>query len=202
MRKELFALGINGSPRRDGTTAELLKIALKGAKEEGAKELKTIYLVDYSLPPCEGCASYGGPCNLNKCVETGGEKVKEVMSIIIEADVLFFATPVYWFGPSGLMKNLIDRLTCLEHIKKMLDGKAGGILCTCEEEGASLTIGQLFLTLSDMGLLFPPYAYTYNKGLEISPDTEFYAYQMGRNAVVISKAFKERRWWSKDDFKF
>ncbi|HHN64404.1 MAG TPA: NADPH-dependent oxidoreductase [Nitrospirae bacterium] len=197
MMKSPRVLGINGSPRNNSTTDSLLNIALKGAIDSGATETEVLRLAEYSLPPCEGCVSYHGICNLQECTRRGGDVVRRILDTLKGADVLLFATPVYWFGPSGLMKNLIDRMTCLEHKQKILDGRVGGILCSYEEEGASLTISQLFLTLSDMGLMFPPYAYTYNRGETVSPDTEFYAYQLGKNAVLMSMAFMGKLWWNK-----
>lgn len=195
MKESLRVLGINGSPRNNSTTDTLLNIALRGAIDSGARETGVLRLAEYSLPPCEGCVSYQGVCNLEKCISNGGADVKRLLSSIQGADVLLFATPVYWFGPSGLMKNLIDRMTSLEHKKKSLDGRVGGILCSYEEEGASMTISQLFLTLSDMGLMFPPYAYTYNRGEAVSPDTEFYAYQLGKNSVLMSRKLDRIQWW-------
>ena len=195
MKETVKVLGINGSPRNNSTTDSLLNIALKGAIDSGAKETEILRLAEYSLPPCEGCVSYQGVCNLEECISNGGADVKRVLSNIQSADVLLFATPVYWFGPSGLMKNLIDSMTSLEHKQKLLDGRVGGILCSYEEEGASMTISQLFLTLSDMGLMFPPYAYTYNRGETLSPDTEFYAYQLGKNSVLMSRKLNRIQWW-------
>ncbi len=190
-------LGINGSPRDDSTSARLLLKALESARESGA-EIRELRMIETPLPPCDGCVSYYGTCNLEVCIEHGGEVVKEVLEELIASDVLLFATPVYWFGPSGLLKNLIDRMTSLEHGQKILDGRVGGILCSYEEEGASMTISQLFLALSDMGLMFPPYAYTYNRGREIEDDTEFYARQLGRNAVEMARVINGKRWWRKD----
>jgi multimeric flavodoxin WrbA len=189
-------LGIDGSPRQESVSSILLDRALNAAQEEGA-ELSVIKLVEYNIPPCQGCVSYNGVCNLEECLKHDGQALKEIFEEFISSQVLLFATPVYWFGPSGLMKNLIDRMTCLEHERKLLDGKVGGILCSYEEEGASTTISQLFLALSDMGLVFPPYAYTYNRGKELAEDTVFYAEQLGRNAVKMVRSIKDIHWWSK-----
>ncbi len=187
-------LGIDGSPRVNSISHRLLEIALEGAEKEGAST-GMLRLREYEIPPCEGCVSYYGRCNLQECIGHNGEGLKDLFDEILSSDVLLFATPVYWFGPSGLLKNLIDRMTCLEHEEKLLDGKVGGILCSYEEEGASTTISQLFLALSDMGLHFPPYAYTYNRGDKIEQDTAFYAEQLGRNAVMVAKCLDGKKWW-------
>ena len=187
-------LGINGSPREESTTEHLLKLALDASQSAGAtvEELK---LQKHPLPTCEGCVSYYGTCNLEECIRHGDENTAYVLKKLIEADVLIFATPVYWFGPSGLIKNLIDRMTSLEHKQKLLDGRVGGIICSYEEEGASMTISQLFLALSDMGLLFPPYAYTYNRGKEVDDLTKKYAVQLGINAVELFRKLNGTKWW-------
>ncbi len=187
-------LGINGSPRVNSSTEHLLELALKGAEKEGA-EIKELRLSEHPLPPCDGCVSYYGTCNLEECIKHGDENTAYVLKTLINSDVLIFATPVYWFGPSGLLKNLIDRMTSLEHKQKILDGRVGGIICSYEEEGASMTISQLFLALSDMGLLFPPYAYTYNRGREVDELTIKYAFQLGTNTVELFKKIKGTKWW-------
>jgi hypothetical protein len=86
-------------------------------------------------------------------------------------------------------------MTSLEHKQKLLDGRVGGIVCSYEEEGASMTISQLFLALSDMGLLFPPYAYTYNRGKEIDELTRKYAVQLGINTVELFRKLNGTKWW-------
>jgi len=187
-------LGINGSPREKSTTEQLLSLCLQAAKEQGA-EVEELRLIEHPLPTCQGCVSYYGNCNLEECIKQGDENTSYVLKKLIDSDVLIFATPVYWFGPSGLLKNLIDRMTSLEHKQKILDGRVGGIICSYEEEGAAMAISQLFLALSDMGLLFPPYAYTYNRGKEIDEMTEHYAVQLGINAVELYKRLNGSKWW-------
>ncbi len=44
---------------------------------------------------------------------------------------------------------------------KRFNGKVGGIIVTGHEEGASLVISNLFMTLTHYGMLFPPYSNMY-----------------------------------------
>lgn len=43
---------------------------------------------------------------------------------IDHADVLIFGSPIYWFGPSGIMKNFLDRFRPYFGNKKLLSKKA------------------------------------------------------------------------------
>lgn len=189
-------IGIDGSPRKDSVTAKLIELVLNEAASAGAT-IDKIKLIQYEIPPCMGCVSYQGTCNLDECLKQNGEKVVSLLKKLLDADAVVFGSPVYWFGPSGQMKNFIDRMTCLEHEKKLLDGKVAGLVFNYEDEGASMAIAEMFLTLSDMGFLFPPYGYTYNFGKNIDELTEFYARQMGRNMVKLAKMCKHTKWWQK-----
>ncbi len=189
-------IGIDGSPRRDSLTARLVDMVLTQAANAGATT-ETIKLIEYEIPPCMGCVSYNGVCNLEECYRQNGMTVVPLLKRLIEADGIVFGSPVYWFGPSGIMKNLIDRMTCLEHESKMLDGKIAGLVFNYEDEGASVAISEMFLTLSDMGFIFPPYGYTYNCGRQIDEMTVFYAEQMGRNMVRLAEMTRNQIWWQR-----
>jgi multimeric flavodoxin WrbA len=55
---------------------------------------------------------------------------------IIESDVIVFATPVYWYGPTALMKLFIDRLVyfnCPENRAK-IKGKQTALIIPFEDE--------------------------------------------------------------------
>ena len=64
-------LGIAGSPRRNGNTDLLLAEFLKGAASKGA-EVKTIYLNDLKITPCQHCDSCfkAGKCKIQDDMQT------------------------------------------------------------------------------------------------------------------------------------
>jgi len=85
---------------------------------------------------------------------------------IIESDILVFGTPVYWYGPTAIMKAFIDRFVyfnCPENREK-IRGKSAVVAIPFEEEDekASLatveifekSIGYLEMNLTDV-LLAP-----------------------------------------------
>jgi multimeric flavodoxin WrbA len=109
-------LGIYGSARKGGNTDQLLDRALEGAQSRGAEIIK-IYARDQEM--C-GCLACGG------CDETGKCVVKDDMQAIYplfeEADIIFLASPIYFYGVSGQVKLIIDRSQAMWS-KKMLQKK-------------------------------------------------------------------------------
>ncbi|MCS7138546.1 MAG: NAD(P)H-dependent oxidoreductase [Crenarchaeota archaeon] len=100
-------LAINGSPRgKKGNTDRILQSFLQGAKDAGA-QVETIYLRELRINPCLGCFTCWtrtpGVCIHN-------DDMVKVLPKIREADIVVYATPLYVFTVSGLMKNFMDRL--------------------------------------------------------------------------------------------
>lgn len=79
----------------------------RGAKENGNK-VEKLSLVGKELQFCRGCLACQktGKCIIKDDANEIAEKVKN-------ADVVVFATPVYYYAMSGQMKTLIDRMNCL-----------------------------------------------------------------------------------------
>ncbi len=104
-RREIMKkiLGIVGSPRRNGNTDILVNMILEGARATSAVT-ETIHLDEMEIEQCDGC---------HRCWSDGICRWKDDMPIIYEkiagCDVLVLGTPVYWFGPSAMMKSCLDR---------------------------------------------------------------------------------------------
>jgi multimeric flavodoxin WrbA len=96
-------LGIIGSPRRNGNTHILVGRLLEGAREVGA-HTETLFLGGLRIEECDGCHACwrDHPCPKN-------DDMNALYPAISAADVIVFGTPVYWFGPTALMKAFIDR---------------------------------------------------------------------------------------------
>jgi multimeric flavodoxin WrbA len=122
-------LGIIGSPRINGNTHVLVSKILEGA-EKGGSRGETVFLKDMDIKECDGChACWKG----NECSKY--DDMNNLYPKIIESDVIIFGTPVYWYGPTALMKSFIDRFVyfnCPENREK-IRGK-GAILAVPFEE--------------------------------------------------------------------
>jgi multimeric flavodoxin WrbA len=96
-------LAISASPRKAGNSDVLCDRFLEGAKESG-HDTEKIRLVEKNISPCVSC--YG--CNKTKtCVKK--DDMSEILSKLIDADVIILATPVYFYCMDAQMKMMIDR---------------------------------------------------------------------------------------------
>ncbi|MDH7597752.1 MAG: NAD(P)H-dependent oxidoreductase [Methanothrix sp.] len=99
-------LAINGSPKMDaGNTARILNPFLDGMREEGA-DVELFHTRKLKIGPCNGDMSCWfrnpGRCGQNDDMQMLYPKFED-------ADVIVWATPVYFSGVTGPLKNLMDR---------------------------------------------------------------------------------------------
>ncbi len=102
----IYILAINGSPHTEsGNTALILNPFLEGMKEAGA-EVELVYTRRLKIEPCSGdmgCwMEHPGKCGVKDDMEA-------LLPKIARADVLVWATPVYYSGITGPLKNVMDR---------------------------------------------------------------------------------------------
>ncbi|MEW6751110.1 MAG: flavodoxin family protein [Candidatus Latescibacterota bacterium] len=124
-------LGVVGSPRRGGNTHVLVEHVLQGARQAGA-ETEVLLLADLTVRECDGCHACwrGKPCSKR-------DDMAEVYPRIAASDAVVFGTPVYWYGPTALVKAFLDRFVyfnCPEH-RPLVRGRAAALAVPFEEEG-------------------------------------------------------------------
>ncbi len=96
-----------GSPRINGNTSELCKPFLNELKSFGAEVTYTT-LVNKRISPCKSCNKCQQVSEVYGCVQTDDDML-EIVSEIINSEVIVFATPIYtWYCPAE-MKALLDR---------------------------------------------------------------------------------------------
>jgi len=90
-----------------------------------------LFLHDLDIQECDGChACWEG----RECSKS--DDMNEVYPKIVQSDVIIFGTPVYWYGPTALMKAFIDRLVyfnCPEN-RARIRGKSAVVAVPFEEE--------------------------------------------------------------------
>ena len=94
---------LSSSPRKGGNSETLAAAFAKGAQEAG-HQVETVYLREKQIGFCKGCLSC---LNLGHCVIQ--DDAVEIAAKMHDADVLVFATPVYYYCVSGQLKTMLDR---------------------------------------------------------------------------------------------
>lgn len=96
-------LGISGHPRGIGTALLLLQEALEEARRAGAETL-LISVHEYAVTPCEAWewCSRGEGCAIS-------DEMWKVYPLLACCNALIIATPIYFGGPTSVLKRWIDR---------------------------------------------------------------------------------------------
>jgi multimeric flavodoxin WrbA len=191
-------LGIYGSPRKGGNTDLLLDQILEGARAVGA-EVESIYARKLKISGCIECGSCDdtGECAVHDDMDT-------VYPLLQEADVIFLASPNFFYNVTAQVKLLIDRSQAMWS-KKLLektpeqrrkyDGGKGYLICVGATKGKNLFVGveltaKYFFDALDMsyqgGLLLDRIE---AKGeIKKHPDVLEEGFNLGKSAVESMKS--------------
>jgi multimeric flavodoxin WrbA len=99
-------IALQGSPRKKGNTARIVEWVEEEVKSNG-HEIEKIYLNSKNIHGCLACG---------KCKETPDEigciqkdDGLEILEKIVSADLVIFASPLYFWGVTAQLKAIIDR---------------------------------------------------------------------------------------------
>lgn len=127
---------ITGSPRKDGNTFRMAEAFVKAAEEKGnpVTRFDAAFLDVGGCKSCGSCYQGGKPC----CF---GDDFNKVAPAIIDADVVVFAMPVYWYSLPAKMKAVLDKFMAFRVGGKDISGKECALLSCCEEHAMSMFDG-------------------------------------------------------------
>jgi multimeric flavodoxin WrbA len=133
------------------SNTETLCEFLSGRMEDQGIRCETVKLVEHDILP--GTLSDMGE----------GDEWPEILEKILAAEMLIFATPIWWGNHSSEIQRVIERLDeihdqILAGEPSPLEGKVGGIVITGDSDGAEHIIGNICNFYNAIGLLIPPYA--------------------------------------------
>ena len=104
MNKKIIVL--NGAARKNGNTTKLVDAFTDGAVSAG-NQVKTFYLDEMDIHSCKGCLRAGrdskSPCSQK-------DDMDQIYAEFEAADVVVFASPVYFWTITGPLKTAADRL--------------------------------------------------------------------------------------------
>lgn len=177
-------------------TEELSQLVLDNMKEHGEVESEIIRLADYQID-----------VGLD-FKESDTDQWPEIVEKIKAADIVIFATPIWWGQRSSLMQRIIERLDALdeEYIasgRSALLNKVAGITITGSEDGAQQVLGSIMEVLTFMNFTLPPEACAYWVGEVGQPPkddrakrlvnkaTEHMAKNLARNLMYYGQLLKK-----------
>lgn len=99
-------VGINGSARKDGNTAIMIKTVFQELEKEGI-ETELIQLAGKKIRGCLAC--YKCLKNQDQRCSVKNDALNQCLEKMIEADGIILGSPTYFSDMSAEMKALIDR---------------------------------------------------------------------------------------------
>ena len=108
---------LDGSMRKHGNTSYLVESFIEGANT-GNTQIDHLLVKDLHIEYCTGCLR----CNLIKRCAISGDDWNDVQQKIHEADILVFASPIYFHYVTAPLKKLIDRFRSFIHVQITEEG--------------------------------------------------------------------------------
>lgn len=124
-------LALHGSPRKGGNTDLILDKILEGVTSQG-HSIEKISLYPLKILPCYDCRQ----CKKAPYTCALKDDMHLLVESMIKSDIIIFGTPIYWYGPTAMMKLVVDRMRPFI-ANHQLSGKTG-FLVVPSEEGPSI----------------------------------------------------------------
>ncbi|MBQ4472289.1 MAG: flavodoxin family protein [Alphaproteobacteria bacterium] len=107
-------LVLNGSPTRDGNTVALVNAFKEGAESNG-HEVTVLDVAHKKVNGCMSCGYCHGAGN-GKCAQK--DDMQEIYPHLMEAEMIVFASPIYYFTMSAQLEAVIQRFYAINHPPK------------------------------------------------------------------------------------
>ena len=104
------AIVLHGSPRRGMNSDTLADEFLKGLAETGVHVVKHFFLNEMNIKPCQGCLHCATSASHQCTIE---DDMTLIYNAYKEADLVVWASPMYWGYITAQMKTVQDRMEAL-----------------------------------------------------------------------------------------
>jgi len=146
--KAVFLLGTLKKKQVLSHTQALCEVVAEVFEKRENVRSEIIRLRDYDIQP-------------GTKTEIDDDDWPKILKKMLAADIIIFATPIWWGIQSSLTQRIIERLDelndeLLETGKSEFASKVGGIVITGAEDGAEHIIGNILNFLSWNGFTIPP----------------------------------------------
>lgn len=190
-------VAINGSARKDGNTAIMIKQVFAELEKEGI-ETEMIQLAGETIRGCTACYKCFGSKDQKCAVSTeNGDIVNHCIAKVVEADGVIIASPTYFADVSAETKAIIDRVGMVGKANpRLYRHKVGAAVVAVRRAGAIHafdTINHFFL----IGEMIIPGSSYWNVGIgrnigEVEQDQEGMTTmtELGQNMAWLLKKIK------------
>ncbi len=160
----------------ESNTEEVVGSVLEKMKSLAEIESEIIRIADKNIPVGLGYK------------ESEDDEWPVIVDKIRNADIVIFATPIWWGQRSSLMQRVIERMDAFDEDvisggRKALLNKVAGIVVTGSEDGAQQVIASIMEVLMFMNFTLPPNCATYWVG-EVGMDPKTDAERRLKSAAV------------------
>lgn len=183
MADSLNVLVLNASLKHgseSSATEEVANLVLEKMRDHTSIEASTVRLSDKNIPVGLGYK------------ESEDDEWPGIVDQIMQADIILFATPIWWGGRSSLMQRIIERMDAFDEGtvpggRAALLNKVAGIVITGSEDGAQAVMAGIMEVLSFLNFTLPPNCCTYWVG-EVGMDPKTDSERRRKNPAVAHMA--------------
>ncbi|MDR0544042.1 MAG: flavodoxin family protein [Odoribacteraceae bacterium] len=144
-------IAFNGSPRREGNTAQAIHTVAAELAARGI-DVEIVHAGNKIISGCMAC----GQCTKDNRCSNRSDSVNDWIEMMLAADGLILASPVYCAGVNGAMKAFLDRATyAISRGQGLMRYKVGAALVAVRRSGASSALDTLQHYLQFLEMLIP-----------------------------------------------
>jgi multimeric flavodoxin WrbA len=150
-------VAFNGSARKNGNTAILLRTALTELEQEGV-QTELIQLSGITLSGCDACYTCMQKKDRRCVIDT--DPLNEYVEKVLAADGILLGSPVYFADITANMKALIERVGLVVRVNgELLQRKVGAGVVAVRRGGAIHAFNSLnhFFTIGQMVIVGSSY---------------------------------------------
>lgn len=127
---------ITGSPRKKGNSLSMTEEFVEAAVKKGHSIIRFDAAQSNigGCHACETCYQSGKACSFD-------DDFNKIASDILQADMVVFSMPVYWYSIPAQIKCVIDKLFSFVVGGKDIAGKDCALIACCEEDDMSVFDG-------------------------------------------------------------
>ena len=127
---------ITGSPRKNGNSLTMTKAFIKAATDKGhcVTVFDATQLNIDGCQACETCFKRGKACSFD-------DDFNSIAPAILEADIIIYTMPVYWYSIPAKIKTVIDKTFTFGMDNENVAGKGCRLICCCAEDDISVMDG-------------------------------------------------------------